>query len=62
MKIKAHKGGRSEQAPHARMTSKDKKDLLYILSIRNLSMADWIIEKMKEDLQLISKVAQIKRG
>jgi len=59
--IKQHKGGRGAQAPHARMTEMDRQLLLAILSIRKMSMADWIVEKLNEDAELILKVASTER-
>lgn len=48
--IKPHKGGRTARLPEGRCTPDDLERLKQILSKRNISFADWVTEKIKEDL------------
>lgn len=55
--IKPSKGGRTARAPEARLTPGELDGLRFVLVNRGLSFADWLVEKVKEDVDLIGRVA-----
>ncbi len=55
--IKPSKGGRTARAPEARLTPGELDGLRFVLVNRGLSFADWLAEKVKEDVDLIGRVA-----
>lgn len=49
--ITPHKGGRDQRAPSARVSAKNLDDLKSVLSAREMTFADWLIEKIDQDVK-----------
>ena len=58
--ITPHKGGRTERAGF-RCTKQEKTDLETVLSIKNMSLADWVSQKVTEDIETMNKNEIVER-
>lgn len=61
-KITPHKGGRNQVWPPARLTKSEYELLSFVLENRGMSYSDWVVEKAKEDQDLILRVAAYARA